>query len=101
MERLEDLLDAGFEAFTSSWTPQSASLHELETIGEACSELSPAVRRLHPEIRWNEMRGFATIGRQRRWEVRPELLWNAIEEMPSLRRRLGRILAPASDSARR
>lgn len=91
IERLDEILEAGYEAFASSWIHQSASLHELETIGEACGELSPAIRRLHAEIRWDEMRGFATIGRQRRWQVRPELLWNALEELPSLRRKIVRV----------
>jgi uncharacterized protein with HEPN domain len=91
MERMSDLLDAGFEAFASSWLHQSAALYELETIGEACAELPPTVRRLHPEIRWDEMRGFATIAHRGRWEVRPEILWNAVEEMPGLRRKFGRV----------
>lgn len=93
MERLEEVLKAGFDTFARSWISQSAVVRELEIIGEAAGELSPALRRRHSAIRWEQMRGFSSFAKHEYWNVRPELVWEAVKEMPALRERIRRISA--------
>lgn len=95
MEHLEEILEAGFEPFSASWVSQSAVIRELEIIGEASGELSPALRKQHADVKWERMRGFSTFAKHEYWRIKPELVWAAVEEMPSLRDRVRRIpLAP-------
>ncbi len=89
--RIEEVLDAGYESFASSWLSQSAVIRELEIIGEAAGQLSPSVRTRHPEVEWQRMRGFSSFAKHEYWKVNPQLLWNAVEEMPALRGKVGRV----------
>jgi uncharacterized protein with HEPN domain len=92
-ERLEEILRAGFDAFSGSWVSQSAVIRELEIIGEAAGDLSPALRKRHTDVRWEQMRGFSSFARYDNLMVKPELVWKALEEIPALRERIRRILA--------
>jgi uncharacterized protein with HEPN domain len=92
-ERLDEILKAGYESFSTSWVSQSAVIRELEVIGVAAGEVSLAVRKRHPEIGWQKMRGFSSFAKHEYWRVKPELVWKAVEEMPSLRRKMTGVLA--------
>lgn len=93
IERLEEVLNAGFDAFSRSWISQSAVIRELEIIGEAAGELSPGIRKQHADVGWERMRGFSSFAKHEYWRVRPELVWEAVREMPSLQKRIRRVLA--------
>ncbi len=93
IQRLEQVLAAGYEAFASSWVSQSAVIRELEVIGEAAGAISPALRKKHPEIAWQRMRGFSSFAKHEYWRVRAELVWEAVKEMPALRVRVGKVSA--------
>jgi uncharacterized protein with HEPN domain len=92
-ERLEEVLRGGYESFSTSWMRQSAVVFEFQRIGDAAADLSAGLRRQHPEVEWEELRGFAAFAKHEYWSVRAELLWSALEEIPSLRRRVGRVEA--------
>ena len=92
VERLEEILRAGYDTFEASWQSQSASIRELEIIGEAAGRLSTATRHRHPEVRWAQMRGFSSFAKHEYWRVNPHLVWNAIREMPDLRLKLARVV---------
>ena len=91
--RLEEMLAAGFASFTGSWQSQSATIRELEVIGEAAGEVSDALRKRHPEIGWVKMRGFSSFAKHEYWRIKPELVWAAVMEMPALRERISRIVS--------
>ena len=93
IERLQEVLDEGFDAFSRSWMSQSAVIRELEVIGESAGEVSSTVRRRHPEVGWERMRGFSFFAKHEYWRVRPELVWQAVKEMPTLRDRLRKVVA--------
>ena len=42
------------------------------------------------------MHGFSSFAKHEYWRVDPQRLWKAVEEMPSLRERLSKVL-PRSD----
>ncbi len=93
IERLSSILDAGYEAFSESWLSQSAAIRELEILGEAAGRVSGELRRAHPEIEWTRMRGFSSFAKHEYWRVRPQLVWDAIVEMPRLRDRIKNVTA--------
>ncbi len=92
--RLEELLRIGFETFAASRKDQSAAIRELEVIGEAAGHLSSVTRARYPDVEWARMRGFSSFAKHEYWRVNPVLVWKAIGEMPSLRRKLDRVLPP-------
>ena len=92
IERLHEVLSSGYEQFSSSWLSQSAAIRELEILGEAAGEISPLLRRQHPEVEWGRMRGLSSFAKHEYWRVKPELVWEAIAEMPALRERIRRIV---------
>ena len=92
IERLEEVLKAGYEAFARSWMSQSAVVRELEIIGEAAGEISPALRKQHSDLKWTRMRGFSSFAKHEHWRVRPELVWDAVKEMPALRDRIRKVI---------
>lgn len=85
VHRIEEVLQEGAEAFARSWRSQSAVVRELEVIGEAAGPMSAGVRRRHPEIPWVSMRGFRSFAKHEDWRADPARLWQAVEEVPSLR----------------
>ena len=93
MERLEEMLDAGYDSFAKSWVSQSAVIRELEIIGEAAGDVSAGLRKQHVDVPWAEMRGFSSFAKHEYWKVKPELVWEAVKEMPSLRTRVRRVVA--------
>lgn len=93
MERLDEILQGGFETFSKSWVSQSAVVRELEIIGEVAGDLSPGLRKQHADVRWEQMRGFSSFAKHEYWNVKPELVWEAVKEMPALRARIRRISA--------
>ena len=94
--RIEEVLEGGFDRFSKSWLSQSAVIREFEVIGEAAGAVSQPLRKTHPEIEWSLMRGFSSFAKHEYWRVDPQKLWKAVEEMPSLREKVARVL-PRSD----
>ena len=85
VEHLNEVLEEGYEPFAKSWMRQSAVIRELEIIGEAAGALSPEIRKHNPDVGWERMRGFSSFAKHEYWRVRPELVWQAVKEMPALR----------------
>jgi uncharacterized protein with HEPN domain len=96
VERLEEVLQQGWDSFAVSWMSQSATVRELEIIGEAAGHLSPSLRAKHPKIRWAQMRDFSSFAKHEYWRVDPKLLWKALAEVPDLKVRLARVI-PSRD----
>jgi uncharacterized protein with HEPN domain len=92
VSRVEEVLIGGYEDFARSWLIQSAVTRELEIIGEAAGEISPSTRKRHPEIEWEKMRGFSSFAKHEYWRVDPRRLWSSVEEMPSLKKRIGSVI---------
>jgi uncharacterized protein with HEPN domain len=94
VSRLEEVLEGGYREFALSWMIQSAVTRELEVIGEAAGEVSSLTRRRHPEIEWEKMRGFSSFAKHEYWRVDPKRLWAAVEEVPALKKKIGKVIPP-------
>lgn len=96
MERLEEVLQMGVEAFSASWLSQSATIRELEVIGEAAGHLSSPLRKGHQEIPWAQMRGFSSFAKHEYWRIDPKLVWATLAEIPALKAKVAKV-NPLSD----
>lgn len=77
------------------WTTD-ALIRNLEVIGEAARELSPALRKSHPDVPWKEMIGFRVFATHVYWQLDPEQLGRIVRGLPELRQRVARIRADSS-----
>lgn len=84
-ERLEEVRRAGYDSFAASWMSPSAVVRELEMVGEAAGRISSPLRRHHPEVECEKMRRFRSFSKHEYWRIRPELIGNAVIEMPALK----------------
>ncbi|MCL4308456.1 MAG: DUF86 domain-containing protein [Candidatus Thermoplasmatota archaeon] len=60
-ERLEEVRRAGYDSFAASWMSPNAVVRRLEMVGEAASRISSSLRKHHPEVEWEKMRGFRSF----------------------------------------
>jgi uncharacterized protein with HEPN domain len=66
----------------------------LEIIGEAASQLSPALRERHPEIPWNQIIGMRNRLVHAYFDVDDQQIWKSLsEDLPVLIEQLDKILA--------
>lgn len=98
LERIDRILShlphKGRGTEDSAWT-LDAVVRNLEVIGEAARELSPSVRKTHPEIPWKAMIGFRVLATHIYWEVEPDRVWVIVKGLPILRRKLARVRVTA------
>ena len=85
---------AGREVFFGDILTQSAVLHRLALLGEACAGLSLQLRQAHPEIPWNQIIAFRHVVIHQYFGIDLDLVWAIItEHMASLRASLESILS--------
>ena len=75
---------------------QDATLRNLEIVGEATKNLSPALRASRPEIPWVEMAGMRDILIHRYAAVDLDIVWEVVEaRVPPLAERIAVLLEKA------
>ena len=72
--------EQGREAFIKDVLVQSAILHRLALLGEACRAVSAEVREAHPEIPWAQIVAFRNVVVHEYFGVDLELVWAIITE---------------------
>jgi uncharacterized protein with HEPN domain len=94
LERIDRILTAtgeGRRQFEVSEILQDAVIRNLEVIGEASAQLSPPVRRSHPELPWRAMIGFRNLASHAYWKVEPSRIWAIVEMLPKTRTQVAAI----------
>lgn len=66
----------GREEFFGDLLVQSAILHRLALLGEACRGISPAFRDAHPDIPWRQIAALRNVVIQEYFGVDLELVWS-------------------------
>jgi uncharacterized protein with HEPN domain len=85
--------ERGRDAFLSDVVLQSAVLHRLALLGEACRRVSPGIRASHPEIPWAQITGFRNVIIHQYFGIDLELVWTIVEaETDALAFALARVL---------
>jgi uncharacterized protein with HEPN domain len=93
IELIGRFAEQGREAFFSDVLTQSAILHRLALLGEACRGLSPQLREAHPEIPWNQIIAFRNVVIHEYFGIDLELVWAIItQHVAPLRSSLDSIL---------
>jgi uncharacterized protein with HEPN domain len=77
-------------AAISAWD-LDAVIRNLEVIGEAARELSPKLKKEHPEIPWQELAGFRILASHVYWKVEPERVIEIVRSLPEFRRDLSKV----------
>lgn len=67
--------EQGKDIFFNDILVQSAILHRLALLGEACRGLSPEIRDNHPEIPWAQIVAFRNVLIHEYFGVDLELVW--------------------------
>lgn len=98
--RIQDILQAitKIQAYTDGMTISQfkkndlvidAVIRNFEIIGEASKNISPAIRRLHPNIPWNEMNGMRNLLIHEYFGVDITTVWHtAKRHLPLLKKQL-------------
>ncbi|MCI4322864.1 MAG: DUF86 domain-containing protein [Thermoplasmata archaeon] len=85
--------EGGRAEFVTSELIQAAVIRKLEVVGEAAGRVSDGLRKDNSDVKWTKLRGFASFSKHEYWRVDLDLLWKAVEEIPSLDRMISRIHA--------
>ena len=72
--------------FWSDQRTQDAVLRRMETLADAASHLSDALRARHPTIPWRQIADFRNVLAHAYTEIRLDRVWQVIEgDLPQLR----------------
>jgi uncharacterized protein with HEPN domain len=104
VDRINDILDAivRVETFTDGLNTvefasdplvRDAVAWNLDVIGEAAGAVSEAIRRAHPEVPWDRMRGLRNLLVHEYFGIDNEIIWVTVQNdvlplAPTLRRLL-------------
>ena len=88
-EAREMVRESNAERFAADRTLQLATMHLIQTIGEAARLVSPDFKAAHPEIPWAEINGMRNKLVHEYFRILPEKVWEVVErDLPSIIDRL-------------
>ena len=98
IELISSFSESGRETFFNDLIVQSAILHRLALLGEACRGLSPDLRASHSEVPWPQIIAFRNIVIHEYFGIDLELVWAIVaEHVPALGVQLNSIAASSSE----
>ena len=80
VELISSFSARGRDAFFNDLMVQSAVLHRLALLGEACRGVSLELRAAHPEIPWQQIVGFRNVVIHEYFGTDLELVWQIVAE---------------------
>ena len=80
IELISSFSKRGRELFFDDLIVQSAVLHRLALLGEACRGVSPELRESHPEIPWAQIIAFRNVVIHEYFGLDLELAWAIVAE---------------------
>ena len=93
IELISSFSEQGREAFFHDLIVQSAVLHRVALLGEACRGVSPELREAHPEILWRQIIAFRNVVIHEYFGIDLELVWAiVVEHIATLRAQLNSVL---------
>lgn len=68
-----------FDAFVNDRKTYSATLRELEVIGEAAGKLSDDLKAANPHVDWRILKDFRNVLAHEYFGVNPEIVWDIVQ----------------------
>ena len=97
IELISSFSEQGREIFFHDIVLQSAVLHRLGLLGEACRGLSAELREAHPEIPWPQVIAFRNVVIHEYFGIDLELVWTIVgQHIGTLGAQLNSIVASLS-----
>ena len=82
----EFVSDMDFKAFSNDRKTSSASIRELEIIGEAVVKISVELKSEYPEIDWRDIKDLRNLLIHEYFGIDLEIIWNIIiKDIPTLK----------------
>ncbi|MBN2114254.1 MAG: DUF86 domain-containing protein [Acidimicrobiia bacterium] len=82
------------EDFVGDEVLLTATIHWIQTIGEAANAVSEATRRLHPEVPWRQVVDMRNLLAHGYRHVSPAIVWQVVvRDLPDLEAQIRAILA--------
>jgi len=79
--------------FLDNYEKQDAIIKRLEIIGEAVKNISPGIKKKHPEIPWKDMAGMRDILVHEYFGVIMDRVWDtAKNDIPKLKKQIKELL---------
>jgi uncharacterized protein with HEPN domain len=78
--RIEEYTRGSHDVFLSEPIVQDAVLRRLETLADATSKLSDALKARHPEIPWREVYGFRNVAAHAYEHLDIGRVWEIVED---------------------
>lgn len=85
IERIEKVISKGKAQFLSSDVYQDAVIRNYEVIGEIVKRLPEVLLQTAPAVPWADLKGFRDFLAHNYDRVDLEIVWSAIEQLPTLR----------------
>lgn len=104
LQFLEDILESiqaalefavgyDLERFSGDRKTKSATIRELEIIGEASSRISSDKKNGHPDVPWRLLKDFRNILSHEYFGVNNEIIWDIVQtKLPGLKSQLEEII---------
>lgn len=91
---IENYTSDGEKSFYSTKMIQDAVIRNLEIIGEAVKNISPAIRLEYPDVPWKQISGLRDVLIHHYFGVDLETVWLVVEKrLPALSERIEFILS--------
>ena len=82
-----------FDGFLSDRKTRSATIRELEIIGEAASRISAVIKERHDDIPWRLLKDFRNVLSHEYFGVNDEVIWNIVQtKLPDLISKIGVVI---------
>ncbi len=90
--------DISFESFISDRKTFSATVRELEIIGEAAGRVSPHIQQQFPDIPWRTMKDFRNVLAHHYFGINANVVWDVvIRKLPELKSQIHTALKKLSE----
>jgi uncharacterized protein with HEPN domain len=88
-----------FAMFIADRKTYSATIRELEIIGEASTHLPEDFKQLHPEVPWRLMKDFRNVLSHHYFGVNFEIVWDVVQnQLPGIKKQITLLQAGLSKS---
>lgn len=96
---LEFVVGCDLDSFSNDRKTKSATIRELEIVGEAASRISALTKEAYPDVPWRLMKDFRNVLSHEYFGVNEEIVWDIVQQkLPSLKIQIEEIILLENNS---